>query len=278
MLRIVGIVCLAYWLCGCHNKEDDSRPPDVPGSLSTALSLTLGGHAIFWEDATSVEVCLTPDGLCVPADYRVDECFQYEDLKIFVNDVELPQEWPGGWSPHQAFEPLPSGGNGYGCTYPFFNAEDFVGPVGASSTELTVRLGNEEVRVVVSHWLTRRALRATGPMVKGTTVQIDVEPMVSSSIQTGADGQTGSLPTATFVYDDSTGELPYDFQFGEISPGAWGATGFELSIPNDAPAGPGRLELGEFFKKLETPECPFMECNVIVNRISSEDGLSIEEP
>jgi hypothetical protein len=51
---------------------------------------------------------LTIDGSCVPANFRVDECFRYDDIQAFVDGVEIPRVWPGGWTSTQVFEPLPS--------------------------------------------------------------------------------------------------------------------------------------------------------------------------
>src|SRR5690606_38345679 len=78
-VKSLGLVgCLLS--SGCGDRPADARPPDVPGTMDTLEQLVLGGHAVVGDEEISVKVCATPDGLCVLAEYSVNECFRYESL------------------------------------------------------------------------------------------------------------------------------------------------------------------------------------------------------
>lgn len=220
-----------FLMLGCGDA-DDSRPPDVQGSLETALQLVFGADGqiqpananIDGEEATLVELCLTPDGACIPGDYRADECYRYDDIQAFIDGVEIPLVWSGGWTSEPIFEPLPSGGNGHGCSYPLFDTFDLGVDARSSSHEITIRVGEEEVSFSVENWLLGLSGNAPDTFVKGTEIFVSIEPRMG----TEEEGTTA----INFVYDNLDHNDPDKvLHLGIVEPEAWQDDGFLLLLP-----------------------------------------------
>jgi hypothetical protein len=254
--------------------------------------LTLGASATLGKDTTPVEVCLNPDGLCVPGAYGVDECFRYDDIEAEVAGIQIPRTEVGGWTEVPIFAPLPSGGNGYGCTYPAFEIDDLGVSELSNIEEITLRIGGETATATVADWLIHRTLSVPDTFVQGSDVFVGVEPSVSLKEQLGRPGTGFARPASYFTYDDialdeewckAKYDLPPEStclsaSIGDIAPEAWSDEGYVLRVPTIMPAGVGTFGFGEGGVSVETPSCPFAACDVTVNRGTEVPGIVIAEP
>lgn len=279
---------LAASACG---HPADSRPPDLPGTLQTATRLTLGASATLGKDRTPAKACLNPDGLCVPGAYGIAECFRYEDIAVEIAGVPIPRTDVGGWTANPIFPPAPTGGNGYGCTYPAFEIDDLGVPAGSNTQEITVRVGGETATATVADWLIHRTLSVPDTFVPGSDIFVGVEPAVSVKEQLGRPGTGFARPSSYFTYDESELDeewcrAKYDLvlpstcisaSIDDIAPEAWGDGGYTLLVPTIMPAGVGTFGFGEGGVSVETPICPFAACDVTVGRSTEVPGIVIGE-
>jgi hypothetical protein len=275
-----GFACL-----GCGEPVDHSRPADLQGTRDTALQLVLGGHAVV-DQPSPIELCLNPTGLCVPSEYRVDECFRYDDIEVDLDGVSIPQTISGGWSAVQRFAPLPSGGHGYGCNYPAFELADFGVPLMPRTQTLTIKIQDETIVITVLDWLLERSLSVPATLVKGTDVFVGLEP--SEGV-----GQRQAKSEGTyFKYDDirlthewycakygcKAGTEGSDLEISEVDESAWTVGGFIQRVPTNMPAGVGRFGYDEAWAPVEVTNCPFSSCDVTVNRSVEALGITIADP
>ena len=265
---LVGLI-----LVGCGSSSD-SRPDDVSGTKETLEQLILGGSGVP-KEMIYVKLCVTPDGLCVRAAYRVDECFRYDDLEAFVDGVAIPQTWPGGWSNKKRFKPLPNGGNGHGCAYPSFETDDLQVSKGRT-TKVEFRINGEVISATVNDWLLKRTLNVPALLIRGEEVFIDVEPPIEPDVQFqehGADMWTDIV----YEYEEAGPDDPFSFSFGKIARESRQGGGFFLQVPIDSPIGAGSFRFNEGGVRVNVANCPFAACEVTVNRRAEVMGISIIE-
>jgi hypothetical protein len=277
LLGVIACILLA----GC-GEPAESRPPDIPGTIETATRLTLGGHGVLGDETTPVKVCMNPDGLCVPAHYRVDECYRYDDIEAIVDGTSIPLVWAGGWTPIPIFEPLPSGGSGHGCAYPGFALDDLGARAASTTQELTIRVGHESATVTVKDWLLERTITVPETLVRGTDVFVGVEPQVR--VEQRQEDSQGTY----ILYDDPeldlewcktkypTSESCLAPSISTVDPASWNDEGFVLRVPATLPIGTGLFGFNEAWLQVEATSCPFTACEVTVNR-STEMPVSITE-
>jgi hypothetical protein len=248
--------------------------------METAARLVLGAHFAFGREPTPIELCLNPDGLCVPAAYRVDECHVYADIEATVDGIPIPRVTGGGWSTVPLFQPLPSGGNGHGCFFPSFELEHF-GERGMSRTqELTIRVGSASATAIASDWLVERTISAPATFPRGTDVFVGVEPRV------GAEQRQEKSQGTYILYDDPENDLAW-FRvkyptldccsspgISDVNPDSWSDEGFVFRVPTDLPIGTGRFGFNEAWLSVAVTDCPFAACEVTVNR-SAEVPVSV---
>jgi hypothetical protein len=287
-LGLAGVVSVACVACG---PAAGSGPADSQGTRDTALQLVLGGDAAL-DERVPIKLCLNPDGLCVPSEYRVDECHRYDDIEADIDGVSIPRTSNGGWSSIPRFAPLPSGGNGYGCSYPAFALDSFGVPANAHTQTLTIKIHGQTIVAIAKDWLIERSLTAPSTFVKGTDVFVGLQPNVGSEQR-----QTKAQATY-FLYDDTSLDEAWctakgvcgpvttppevctclDAFLSDVHDSAWTDAGFLLRVPTSMPVGTGRFGFGEAWARVEVSTCPFIDCELTVNRGAEIAGITIAEP